>query len=112
MVALQNPVLEQVIQSLGFKDSETFLKIQAQSLLLQKIAYYRGRIDLFIKKYDGDYDSFMNRFNDVSQSLIEKENVWLLCSNDCIVWVIGHRGDELAKVTKDTKNILKITLNK
>ena len=74
MVALQNPVLEQVIQSLGFKDSETFLKIQAQSLLLQKIAYYRGRIDLFVKKYDGDYDSFMSRFNDFSQSLIEKEN--------------------------------------
>ena len=74
MVALQNPILEQVIQSLGFKDSETFLKIQAQSLLLQKIAYYRGRIDLFVKKYDGDYDSFMSRFNDFSQSLIEKEN--------------------------------------
>ena len=46
MVVLQNPVLEQVIQSLGFKDSETFLKIQAQSLLLQKIAYYHGKIDL------------------------------------------------------------------
>ncbi len=34
MVALQNPVLQQVIQRLGFKDSETFLKQQAQSLLL------------------------------------------------------------------------------
>jgi hypothetical protein len=74
MVALQNPVLEQVIQSLGFKDSETFLKIQAQSLLLQKIAYYRGRIDLFVKKYGVEYDGFLKRFNDFSQSLIEKEN--------------------------------------
>jgi hypothetical protein len=74
MVALQNPVLEQVIQSLGFKDSETFLKIQAQSLLLQKIAYYRSRIDLFVKKYGVEYDGFLNRFNDFSQSLVEKEN--------------------------------------
>ena len=74
MVVLQNPVLEQVIQSLGFKDSETFLKIQAQSLLLQKIAYYRGRIDLFVKKYCGDYDYFISSFSNFSQSLIEKEN--------------------------------------
>ena len=74
MVVLQNPILEQVIQSLGFKDAETFLKIQAQSLLLQKIAYYRGRIDLFVKKYGGDYESFLSKFNDFSQSLIEKEN--------------------------------------
>ena len=74
MVALQNPVLEQVIQSFGFKDSETFLKTQAQSLFLQKIAYYRSRIYLFVKKYGGDYDSFMNRFNDFSQPLIEKED--------------------------------------
>lgn len=74
MIALQNPILEQVIQSLGFKDSESFLKIQAQSLLLQKIAYYRSRIDLFVKKYGVEYDDFLNRFNDFSQSLIEKEN--------------------------------------
>lgn len=74
MVVLQNPVLEQVIQSLGFKDAETFLKQQAQSLLLQKIAYYRGQIDLFVKKYGGDYENFLNHFNDYSQSVIEKEN--------------------------------------
>ena len=73
MVVLQNPVLEQVIQSLGFKDSETFLKIQAQSLLLQKIAYYHGQIDLFVKKYGGNYEIFINRFNEYPQSLIEKE---------------------------------------
>ncbi len=74
MVALQNPVLEQVIQSLGFKDSETFLKIQAQGLLLQKIAYYRSRIDLFVKKYGGDYGNFLSSFNNFPQSIIEKEN--------------------------------------
>jgi hypothetical protein len=74
MVVLQNPVLEQIIQSLGYKDSETFLKIQAQGLLLQKIAYYRGRIDLFAKKYGGDYDSFISRFHELSNSMLEKEN--------------------------------------
>jgi len=47
-------------------------------------------------------------FKDEKLSLIAKENVWLLCSEDAIVWVIGKRADERFKVTESTKNILKI----
>lgn len=49
-------------------------------------------------------------FKDEKLSLLDKENTWLLCSGDDIVWVVGRRADERFKVTKQTNNILKIRL--
>lgn len=49
-------------------------------------------------------------FKDEKLSLIEKENTWLLCSKEQILWVVGQRQDERFKTEKDTKTILKIEL--
>ena len=51
-------------------------------------------------------------FKDEKMSLIEKENTWLLCSEKDIVWVIGRRADNRFLATENTKQILKIELNK
>lgn len=48
-------------------------------------------------------------FKDEKLSIVDKEHVWLLTSDDKIVWVIGMRADERFKVKKQTKNILKVT---
>jgi tRNA(Ile)-lysidine synthase len=47
-------------------------------------------------------------FKDEKLSLIEKENLGLLCSGNDIVWVIGKRTDDRFKVTESTRQILKI----
>ncbi|PKQ46286.1 tRNA lysidine(34) synthetase TilS [Confluentibacter flavum] len=49
-------------------------------------------------------------FKDEKLSLLDKENTWLLCFGDDIVWVIGKRADDRFKVTENTKQILKIEL--
>lgn len=49
-------------------------------------------------------------FKDEKISLLDKENSWLLCSNNTIIWVVGLRQDERFKVDSKTKNILKIHL--
>lgn len=47
-------------------------------------------------------------FKDEKFSLLDKANVWLLCSDDKIVWIVGKRQDERFKVTANTTKILKI----
>lgn len=47
-------------------------------------------------------------FKDEKFSLLDKSNIWLLCSENQIVWVIGKRQDERFKVEETTTKILKI----
>ncbi len=49
-------------------------------------------------------------FKDEKMALLDKENTWLLCSKEAIVWVIGMRADERFKVENTTNTILKIEL--
>jgi tRNA(Ile)-lysidine synthase len=49
-------------------------------------------------------------FIDMKFSLIQKENTWLLCSGEDIVWIVGVRPDERFKVTDDTKKVLQVRL--
>jgi tRNA(Ile)-lysidine synthase len=47
-------------------------------------------------------------FKDEKYSLIAKENTWLLCSENQIVWIVGKRQDRKFNATKTSSNILKI----
>ena len=45
-------------------------------------------------------------FSDAKYSLIDKENVWLLCSGEDIIWVIGERPDDRFCIKKDSSKAL------
>jgi tRNA(Ile)-lysidine synthase len=47
-------------------------------------------------------------FKDEKFSLLDKANIWVLCSDDKIIWIVGKRQDERFKVTATTTKILKI----
>lgn len=49
-------------------------------------------------------------FKDEKLSLLQKENTWILYSNEEIVWVIGIRQDERFKIDTNTKNSIQIAL--
>ncbi|MCK6608712.1 MAG: tRNA lysidine(34) synthetase TilS [Flavobacterium sp.] len=78
------------------------------------------KFPLTIRKWQkGDYfyPSGMNGkkklskyFKDEKYSLLDKENQWLLCSEDQIVWVIGKRADNRFTSNETTQNNIKIVL--
>ncbi|PKD16640.1 tRNA(Ile)-lysidine synthetase [Salegentibacter salinarum] len=50
-------------------------------------------------------------FKDKKLSLPEKENSWLLCSGDKIVWVINQRADRRFSISSPDQKIIKITFS-
>ena len=44
-------------------------------------------------------------FIDEKLSIYDKDDVWLLCSNNDIIWVIGYRIDDRYKITNNTKKM-------
>ena len=78
------------------------------------------KFPLIVRKWNnGDYfypiglqgrKKLSKYFKDEKLSLIDKENIWLLCSENKIVWIIGKRSDNRFKITDKTKNVLKITM--
>jgi len=50
-------------------------------------------------------------FIDKKMSLFEKQNTWILCSNNQIVWVVGHRMDERFKLVENSQKVYLVKLN-
>lgn len=77
---------------------------------------------LLIRKWQkGDYFQplGMSGFKKISDFLIDekvplhkKEDIWLLCSGQKIIWIMGYRLDNRYKITDDTKSIIKIEIIK
>ena len=105
--------------TLFFDEADAIFDAQANVICVDKA---KLKHPLILRKWEeGDffYPSGMTGkkklskyFKDEKMSLIEKENTWLLCSEKDIVWVIGRRADNRFLATENTKQILKIELNK
>ncbi|HRB72766.1 MAG TPA: tRNA lysidine(34) synthetase TilS [Flavobacterium sp.] len=78
------------------------------------------KLPLILRKWkEGDYfypsgmtgrKKISKYFKDEKFSLIDKENCWLLCSGDEIVWIVGKRSDRRFEIEQETNNIIKIEL--
>lgn len=103
------------IETLDNDDFEISKKSTIANLDLNRLEF-----PLLIRKWrQGDYFQplGMDGFKKLSDFFIdqkipvhEKENTWLLCSGQKIVWVMGHRIDNRFKITPETKQILRIKL--
>ncbi|RZS92560.1 tRNA lysidine(34) synthetase TilS [Aquimarina brevivitae] len=91
----------------------------------RSVAYFdkkKLKYPLLVRKWkEGDYfyplgmkgkKKLSKYFKDEKLSVLDKEKIWLLCAGDDIIWVIGHRPDDRYKVTSNTTEIVKVTVNK
>jgi len=65
--------------------------------------------DFFYPKGMNGKKKISKYFKDQKFSLFDKENVWLLCSQNEIIWVVGHRQDERFYPNPSSNLVLKIT---
>ena len=56
------------------------------------------------------YKKVSDFFIDEKIPVHEKENTWILCTGNKIVWIMGHRIDNRFKIKSETKRVLKIEI--
>jgi tRNA(Ile)-lysidine synthase len=85
--------------------------VDADSLVFPLLIRKWKSGDIFIPfGMNGKSKKVSKLFKDEKLSLIEKENTWILSSENKIIWVIGLRADNRFRTVDSTKNILKIEL--
>jgi tRNA(Ile)-lysidine synthase len=47
-------------------------------------------------------------FSNQKYSLIDKEQTWLLCSDEEIIWIVNERIDDRFRIDNATKNVLSV----
>ena len=117
IISKESKDIETTIGKLIFEDVNAVLSKENHIIYIDKDTL---KFPLVMRKWEeGDYfypigmsgkKKLSKYFKDEKLSLIDKEQVWLLCSDDDIIWVVNRRADNRFKVTENTKSVLRIIL--
>ncbi len=103
-----NLKLESVLEKSNEKNSIIFIDKDLLKFPLTVRKWQKG--DYFCPLGMRGKKKLSKYFKDEKLSILEKENVWLLCNaENNIIWVINRRQDNRFLPTKLSKNILKIS---
>ncbi|GGW22502.1 tRNA lysidine(34) synthetase TilS [Arenibacter certesii] len=92
------------------KFSQKVLYLDKETLKYPLILRKREKGDYFYPLGMVGKKKLSKYFKDEKFDKFSKENQWLLCSGNKVVWVIGKRADDRFKITESTKKIVKISL--
>ena len=88
--------------------SPDIIFIDADKLTYPLTLRHRREGDFFYPEGMHGKKKLSKYFKDEKYSQFEKEQQWLLCSGEAIVWVVGKRLDGRVSITSATEHILKI----
>ncbi len=97
------------VDAISTKNSHT-IYIDKETLKFPLLLRKWKKGDYFYPFGMGGKKKISKYFKDEKYSVFDKENQWLLCSKDDIVWIIGKRLDNRFKITPNTREILKIEI--
>ena len=108
-----------IIPSSGMLKFQKVLGLSNADLKTIYVDKEKLKYPLIVRKWkEGDYfyplgmkgkKKLSKYFKDEKLSLLAKERLWLLCSEDDIVWIVNYRADNRFKISPKTKQILKVT---
>jgi len=114
---------DRIVEIEDFKLEVSYVKTVSIEGKTQNVAFIdrdKLKFPLIVRKWkNGDYfypsgmqgkKKLSKFFIDNKMSVLQKEKIWLLCSSNEIIWVIGKRLDDRYKAIVTTQNILKIEL--
>jgi len=108
-VHLSFEILEKIPVKYDDPATTAYLDLEKLVFPLQIRKWRRG--DFFFPLGMKQRKKLSDFFTDMKFSRIDKENQWLLCSGDDIVWIIGQRIDDRYKITRESNKILFIRVN-
>lgn len=97
--------------SLGNNDNSTIFVDSSRINFPLQIRKWKEGDYFFPLGMKGKKKKISKYFKDEKFSLFDKENTWLLCSDEQIIWIIGHRSDERFIAQKTTQNIIKFSIS-
>lgn len=113
VVEMEHPVHMRIRPAAGIKEwGDNVLYVDKETLKYPLVVRKWEKGDYFHPVGLGGRKKLSKYFKDEKMSVIAKQQQWLLCSGEDIIWVIGKRADERFKVHKNTKKIIKFKLNK
>lgn len=93
---------------IAFENDKTMIYVDADKLQFPLYIRHPKQGDFFYPLGMKNRKKLSDYFIDHKWNLFNKENAWLLCSNDQIIWIIGERLDDRFKLTEQTKSLIKI----
>ncbi|MEM9142453.1 MAG: tRNA lysidine(34) synthetase TilS [Bacteroidota bacterium] len=105
---IQHPIILDIqkVDKIG-EQGKNILYVDKETLKYPLLLRKWGKGDYFYPMGMQGRKKLAKYFKDEKLSVIAKEEQWLLCSGEDIVWVIGRRPDERFKVSPKTREILK-----
>ncbi|MFC2087850.1 tRNA lysidine(34) synthetase TilS [Bacteroidota bacterium] len=91
-------------------DSEKMAYIDYEKLIFPLVLRKWIKGDRFKPLGMSKFKKLSDYFVDKKYSIPEKENTWIISSEQAIVWIVGKRLDDRYKVTDNTRRILIIQL--
>lgn len=90
--------------------SKLFATLDASKITFPLVLRHWQKGDSFVPFGMKNSKKLSDFFIDTKMNRFEKENTWLLCAGNDIVWVVGHRIDNRFCVDSNTQHIIEIQL--
>jgi tRNA(ile)-lysidine synthase len=101
---------EEVPLTAALSQDPNTISVDADKLEFPLALRHKREGDIFYPIGLGSAKKLSKYFIDEKYSQIARQQQWLLCSGDRIVWVVGKRLDHRFRVTPKTKRVLQISV--